>query len=79
MSRSLIVLIILGVLAWGVFHAVGSYYGGAQLAPSLRRAAVVLGFTVAFLGFWLLMLRNRTTRLRDDAEARPSSSRDARP
>ncbi len=68
MNVRLIVLIILGVLAWGTFHAVGAYY----FNHDIRRPMVVLGCTVAFLGFWLLMLRSRNRRLRrerDDAEA----------
>ena len=68
MNVRLIVLIILGVLAWGTFHAVGAYY----FNHDIRRPLVVLGCTVAFLSFWLLMLRSRSRRLqreRGDAEA----------
>ncbi|MBA4017627.1 MAG: hypothetical protein C0483_10680 [Pirellula sp.] len=68
MNVRLIVLIILGVLAWGTFHAVGAYY----FNHDVRRPLMVLGCTVAFLGFWLVMLRSRSRRLQrehDDAEA----------
>lgn len=64
--QRLIVLIILGVLAWGVFHAVGAY----RLNHDVRRPLVVLGCTLAFLGFWLVMLRSRNRRLEaEQAEA----------
>jgi protein-S-isoprenylcysteine O-methyltransferase Ste14 len=61
--QRLIVLIFLGVLAWGVFHAVGAY----RLNHNVARPLVVLGCTLAFLGFWLIMLRSRSRRIdRDD-------------
>lgn len=41
-----------GVAAWGTFHAVGAYF----FNHSILRTAVVMGFTVAFLCFWILLL-----------------------
>jgi hypothetical protein len=64
--QRLIVLIFLGVLAWGVFHAVGAY----RLNHNVARPLVVLGCTLAFLGFWLIMLRSRSRRIDDDGGPR---------
>ena len=52
---SLIGWIMLALLAWGLLLAIGSWlYGGNH---PLLRAAIIFGVTLAFLGFWLLMLR----------------------
>jgi hypothetical protein len=67
----LITIIILGVLLWGTFHAVGASIGGfgeQKLVTDFRRAIVVLGATLLFVGFWVAMLTHRNRRLsrRDD-------------
>ena len=67
-NRLLILLIMLGVIAWGAFHAVGSYLGGlapagpGSLSPDVRRGLVVMGFTLAFLGIWALLLERQKRR-----------------
>lgn len=71
-SRQAFLLIALGVLAWGLFHAVGSFLGGGKLVHDYRRFLVVIACVVAFLGFWAAMLVSRSRRLareakRDDA------------
>ena len=48
-----------GVLAWGVYHAVGAYLYNHD--P--WRGVVVLGCVIAFLGFWGVMLAARKRRL----------------
>ena len=51
--------VVLGVLAWGVFHAVGAWrYNNNPL-----RAVVVLACVLGFLGFWMTMLAVRQRRL----------------
>lgn len=67
-------IIMLGVAAWGLFHAFGSYYGGIDrsgdnfLRHDWRRFAVVAAFVVAFLAFWGVMLASRRRRLQRDAD-----------
>jgi hypothetical protein len=51
--------IMIGVVAWGVFHAIGAW----RLNHDPRRMLVVLGCVAAFLGFWAAMLAARTRRL----------------
>ena len=48
-----------GVAAWGVFHAVGAY----RYNHDPRRAFMVIGCVVAFLAFWWVMLTSRKRRL----------------
>ena len=57
-SRNLIVVIMLALVAWGVFHAVGAW----RLNYDPRRAAVVLACTAVFIGFWLVMLWTQRKR-----------------
>jgi CHASE2 domain-containing sensor protein len=42
----------LGIVAWGLFHAIGAW----RLNHDPRRLLVVLACVAAFLGFWLTML-----------------------
>jgi hypothetical protein len=51
----LMALLILAVLAWGVVHAIGAY----RFNHDLRRAGMVLGCVLGFLGFWGLLLWSR--------------------
>lgn len=44
--------IMVGIVAWGVFHAIGAW----RLNHDPRRMLVVLSCVAAFLGFWLTML-----------------------
>jgi hypothetical protein len=44
--------IMVGIVAWGLFHAIGAW----RLNHDPRRMLVVLGCVAAFLGFWLTML-----------------------
>ncbi|MEK6239160.1 MAG: hypothetical protein N2C14_30960 [Planctomycetales bacterium] len=52
-SGWMISLIMVAVLIWGSIHALGA---GLQRP---ERAVAVIVFTLAFLGFWLLLLRSR--------------------
>src|SRR5262249_9727950 len=57
-------LIMVAVLAWGIFHAIGAY----RLNHHLGRPLMVLGCVVAFLGFWAAMLASRRERVRRSKE-----------
>jgi hypothetical protein len=50
-----IALLIVAVLAWGVFHAVGAY----RFNHDPRRGLVVLACVGGFLGFWAVLLWNQ--------------------
>jgi len=56
--------IVAGIVAWGVFHAVGAY----RFNHDPRRAAVVFGCVVAFVAFWWGMSAARRRRLSREAE-----------
>lgn len=62
-------LIMAGVLAWGVFHAVGAYLNYAENSNPWR-FVVVLGCVLAFLAFWATMLAARSARLRKQNQRR---------
>lgn len=67
-NKNAIAIIMLGVLAWGLFHAVGAYWNFSTNSNPWR-FVVVLGFVLAFLLFWLTMLAARNRRLaRRDAQ-----------
>jgi RsiW-degrading membrane proteinase PrsW (M82 family) len=51
--------VVLGVLAWGIFHALGAW----RFNNNPLRAVVVLACVAAFIGFWLTMLAVRQRRL----------------
>ena len=54
-----IALIMLAVLAWGIFHAIGAY----TFNWNIYRPMMVIGCSLVFLGFWLVMLQSRKRRL----------------
>jgi hypothetical protein len=60
--------IMLAVLIWGTVLATSAFINGRSMV--LERAAVVLGFTLLFLGFWWAMLAHRNWRLRRDRETK---------
>lgn len=51
--------IVLGIVAWGIFHAVGAW----QFNHDPRRGVVVLVCVATFLGFWMTALAFRQRRL----------------
>jgi ABC-type antimicrobial peptide transport system permease subunit len=53
-----IALIVVGLLAWGVFHAIGAY----RMNDNPWRALVVLGFSLSFIVFWMALLAWRAGR-----------------
>ncbi len=58
-GERLLRLIMVGIVAWGVFQAVGAW----TLNHDARRPLIVLACVAAFLGFWLAMLAVRRRRL----------------
>jgi cbb3-type cytochrome oxidase subunit 3 len=67
--RWVLPLVMVGLLAWGIFHAVGAF----RLDQNPWKAIVVMAFSLAFLGFWALLLRARASR-RANQDRRPGSS-----
>jgi hypothetical protein len=59
-------LIMVAVVAWGIFHAVGAY----RFNHNPMRAVMVLGCVAVYLGFWGLMLAARRARLAREARDR---------
>jgi hypothetical protein len=59
-------LIMVAVVAWGIFHAVGAY----RFNHNPMRAVMVLGCVTFYLGFWGLMLAARRARLARQARDR---------
>jgi hypothetical protein len=55
--RLLIGLIVGGLVAWGLYHAVGVFTESPD--GDLRRPLIVLASFAAFLGSWLLLLARR--------------------
>ena len=51
--------VVLAILAWGIFHAVGAW----RFNHNPLRPVVVLACVGAFLGFWMAMLAVRQRRL----------------
>jgi hypothetical protein len=58
MQKRAILLIVAGLFAWGIYHAVGAYLYN----HNPWRAVVVMTCVCGFLGFWLLLLATRRPR-----------------
>jgi hypothetical protein len=54
-QQRLIALIMIAIVAWGVFLATSLW----QLKHDWRRPAMLMGCVFAFLAFWLAMLARR--------------------
>lgn len=64
-SGKLMAIIIASLCAWGIFLAVGVYLnfsGEAADRFDFRRPLLVLGCTLAFLTFWLVLLWSKSRR-----------------
>jgi hypothetical protein len=48
-----------GVVAWGIYHAIGAY----RFNANPWRSVMVLACSFGFIGWWLLLLANRRARL----------------
>ena len=58
-QRTVLIVLTVALLAWGAYHATGSFFGGfggANLRQDFRRSLVIFGFMVAFLAFWWGMI-----------------------
>lgn len=58
MPNRILIAIMLGILLWGSVHAYGAY----TFNHNPWRAVVMIGFTVGFLEFWLMMILFRAWR-----------------
>jgi hypothetical protein len=56
--------IMVSVLVWGLFLALGAFLFGGNLP--LLRGLIIVGVVTAFLGFWLAALAFRQRRLAQD-------------
>jgi hypothetical protein len=65
-QRTLAKLIVIGVLCWGAFHAVGAY----RLNHNPARAVVVLACSLLFLGAFIAVFRISRSRLERREEER---------
>ena len=66
-QSNLIRWIMVSVLVWGLFLALGAILFGGNLP--LLRGLIIVGVVTAFLGFWLAALAFRQRRLAHDSEA----------
>ena len=57
-----LVLIMLAVGGWGIFHAVGAYSGARPVGASGARGLIVLVSFAGFLALWLAALAVRAGR-----------------
>ena len=58
-AERILVWIMMALVVWGLFHAVGAW----TLNHDPRRPLIVLACVAAFLGFWLALLAARRRRL----------------
>jgi membrane protein DedA with SNARE-associated domain len=64
-QKTLLLILTVALLAWGVYHAVGAYFGGfgaENLQHDFRRSLVVLGCFSVFLAVWWILLLTRKPR-----------------
>jgi hypothetical protein len=64
--RWALALIMVAVLAWGIFHAIGAY----RFNHNPMRAVMVLACVAGYLGFWGAMLAARRARLARQSKER---------
>lgn len=64
-DRKVLIGLTVALAAWGIYHAVGAYFGGfggENLRHDFARSLVVLGCMAAFLGFWWVLVLTRKPR-----------------
>jgi hypothetical protein len=54
--------LIVGLILWGAFIAVGAYLGGERFGYDPKRGLVVAVSVLAFLAFWGVLLYARSRR-----------------
>ncbi len=64
-GRKVLIGLTLALAVWGIYHAVGAYFGGfggENLRHDFARSLVVLGCMGAFLAFWWWLVLTRKPR-----------------
>jgi hypothetical protein len=67
-QKTVLAILTVALLGWGIYHAVGAYFGGfggENLQHDFRRSLVVLACMVVFLSIWwalLLLQKPRNSR-----------------
>ena len=69
-QKTILVTIVIGLAAWGIFHTVGAYRGAEPDDVDIRRSLVVAVSFALFMGFWGLMLWLRSVRLHQERQER---------
>ncbi len=69
-TRWLVALIMLTLVGWGLFHAIGATFGARPAGPNIFRGLIVLACSVGFLLFWIVALLLRARRLRRQKQDR---------
>ncbi len=62
-AEKIIRWIMIGIVIWGIAHAIGAW----TLNHDARRPLVVLACVAAFLGFWTALLAARRRRLNNSS------------
>lgn len=75
-GKRIILFIMLGLTAWGIYHTVGIFRSEEDASKAMVKAAVVFVAMALFLGWWGALLfvfkRRQDKRLRDQNEHDPS-------
>jgi hypothetical protein len=62
-AENIIRWIMIGIVIWGIAHAIGAW----TLNHDARRPLIVLACVAAFLGFWTALLAARRRRLNNSS------------
>ena len=73
-QKTILVTVVIGLAAWGIFHTVGAYQGAEPDDVDIRRSLVVAVSFALFMGFWGLMLWLRSAKLRQEERERERQS-----
>lgn len=59
-------MIVAGLLAWGAYLAVGTYFGHGDIRPDFRRSAFIVVAVGGFVALWAAALYFRARRITRD-------------
>ena len=57
--RGLCWLLVLGLIGWSIYHAVGVFRTTEDVGKAITKSLIVLGCMAGFLAMWGLALRSR--------------------